>query len=225
VTQPKTPSSSPDRIFAPRKSKGYDLSVAATAPRTASEACRFAMLWGGAAGLCRGAASGAPAARRARGSSPGYRQGCPPPKPQLIPRGCAAGTEVCALLRSRSPGWVSGQESLGVVFGGHYSRCVPSGWQWVRGAFLLASRKGPGGYPGASPTPAPRQPGMCWLCPAEHLLLWKTGAPLQGTGAGQLGTSRASPGEGETSRSSFTISTPPWVVRLQEGTAGPPGSV
>lgn len=37
MTQPNTPSSSPDRIFAPRKSKGYDFSVAITSLRTASE--------------------------------------------------------------------------------------------------------------------------------------------------------------------------------------------
>lgn len=45
MTQPKTPSSSPDRIFAPRKSKGYIFSVAAAALRTASDACGSAMLW------------------------------------------------------------------------------------------------------------------------------------------------------------------------------------
>lgn len=45
MTQPKTPSSSPDRIFEPRKSKGYDFSVVATAPRTVSEACWLEMLW------------------------------------------------------------------------------------------------------------------------------------------------------------------------------------
>lgn len=44
MTQPNTPSSSPDRIFAPRKSKGYDFSMAVTALRTAFEASKFAML-------------------------------------------------------------------------------------------------------------------------------------------------------------------------------------
>lgn len=44
MIQPNTPSSSPDRIFAPRKSKGYDFSVAITALRTASEDSGSAIL-------------------------------------------------------------------------------------------------------------------------------------------------------------------------------------
>lgn len=108
MTQPKTPSSSPDRIFAPRKLKGYDFSVAATALRTASEACRFMMLRarqeGRVAGLRQGAASRAPAARTALRAQPrhgtrGGRQVGPhpgtcrdvPQKPQLIPLVSAGG--------------------------------------------------------------------------------------------------------------------------------------
>lgn len=62
--------------------------------------------------------------------------------------------------------------------------------------------------PIAGPTLAPFQPGMCWLCPAEHLLLWKAGAPLQGTWSWvQLGGLGALPGKGEMLELSAAIST------------------
>lgn len=157
MTQPKTPSSSPDRIFAPRKLKGYDFSVAATAPRTASEACGFAMLRaeqeGRVSGLHQGATSRAPAACTALGAQPlcgtrggrkvGPRPGAcsnvPPKYSRDSPCLCrrrrqAAGMEVISLLLSHTPPLCGFQ---GVII-------LPVSHQagnGCRGTFLLARQK------------------------------------------------------------------------------------
>lgn len=234
MTQPKTPSSSPDRIFAPRKSKGYDLSVAATALRTASEAWGLAMLRArreggeGCAAVPRAAplpptqpsGPGPTTARGAGASHPGTCRNIPnPPPPRQIPlvcwRGGGGGDGDVLPPPDHTLGLGEGAPpSLGAG-GVGYCCCIPPGWQGVQGSAPPGEPDGLGSLWRFWCHGSPGRAG-CALqsisCSGgqEHL--------CKGHGAGQLGLG-ALPGKGE--RHSCPSLSPPC---LRGETAGSPGS-
>lgn len=173
MTQPKTPSSSPDRIFAPRKSKGYDLSVAATALRTASEAWGLAMLRArregseGCAAVPRAeplpptqpSGPGPTTARGAGASHPGTCRNIPNPAPPGKFPLCAggeagAGMEMCSLPLTIPWGWVRGHLPPWGLGGVIIVAASHQAGKGCRGALLQVSRKDRAAYGGSGATAA-----------------------------------------------------------------------